>query len=56
MEPGSEVEDESSFESCYAISSSISNISYVGEKGADKEISQETGRYSKMLKSINEES
>ena len=34
----SEAEYESLFESCYAISSSISNICDVGEEGADKVI------------------
>ena len=38
-----------------AISSSISNISVIGEWGADIEIlSQETSEYLKILKSINE--
>ena len=34
-----DIDDESSFESCYAISSSISNIYDVGEKGVNKVIS-----------------
>ena len=41
----SQVEDESSSESCCTISSSISNICDVGEEGADKVISQETKSY-----------
>ena len=52
----SEADDESSSESCCAISPSISNIYDVGEEGADKIISRDTGKYSKVLKSIDEES
>ena len=43
------------FESCYVISSSISNICDVGEWGVDKETSsQEIDEYSNILKLINE--